>query len=111
MATGTIQQVLNESDPGYCKMPDGTLICWGLASNTSSGYAEITFPTQFTGTNYSFVATPAYGYGYNTYEIRVITQSSWSTGGFVYFRNFDANTPYTSTNAKAHWIAIGRWKA
>ena len=100
-----------ESGTGYCKMADGTLIQWGLASNTSSGYVEVDFPVAFTNTNYSFVATPAYGSGYNTFEIRVIAQSSWSTGGYVYFRNFDVNTPYTSTNAKAHWIAIGRWKA
>ena len=30
MATGKIEKVMNDSGSGYCKMPDGTLICWGM---------------------------------------------------------------------------------
>ena len=41
MATGTIEKVVPtssaEDSNGYCKMPDGTLICWGtITKNVSS---------------------------------------------------------------------------
>ena len=29
MASGIIEKLSNDSANGYCKFPDGTLICWG----------------------------------------------------------------------------------
>ena len=39
MATGTITKVMNDSNTGYCKMPDGTLICWGEFTTNRSQYS------------------------------------------------------------------------
>ena len=114
MATGKIEKVMNDSGSGYCKMPDGTLMCWGTFSG--EGYAatqvgslyvvelslSITFPVAFSakpavmfspsGDPYSI---PAEGVEYSTTGITKLGVVRPTRGNI--FPNFS-------------WFAIGRWK-
>ena len=49
MATGKIEKVMNDSGSGYCKMPDGTLTCWGTIS--------VPYPTAITNATGKFLLT------------------------------------------------------
>lgn len=70
MATSTIQQVISNSEQqqsgtGYCKMPDGTLIQWGILNvgdieANSTGAGTFTFPVAFINNNYIAASTSRY---------------------------------------------------
>ena len=59
MASGVIEKLSNDSANGYCKFPDGTLMCWGTFSGGSYATTQegslyvaaispsITFPVAF----------------------------------------------------------------
>lgn len=112
MATGSITKVSNDSASGYCKMPDGTLVCWGNASVTTStsasgatypylGYTSVTFTIPFYGEYPQVFAnirqSPAYW---------AAGASDISTTGFTVY--VGGNTNGTTNNVC--WLAIGRWK-
>ena len=113
MATGTITKVVNDSNTGYCKMPDGTLICWGEAdpvgSTTSWGslYAidatvNITFPVAFSTLPFvSFMcdANASFIFLNSLYDLTHITRVSWVR-----------QTTATNNTVHTRWFAIGRWK-
>lgn len=98
---------LNESGAGYCKMPDGTLICYGTALNVSSG-ATINFSVSFTGSP-ELIITPYYNSGAT---IRCIFSVSEVTAqsAHVYAWDTSTNAASTSTTLVFDWVAIGRWK-
>lgn len=110
MATSTMEKVTNNSgsnaNGSYCKMPDGTLICYGDKSNLSSG-GQIDFPVAFTEVPIINV-TPVYN---DVGTARCIM----SVAGFtkyifkVYAYTF-SGAESTSNILRCHWIAIGRWK-
>ena len=97
-----------ESGSNYCKMPDGTLICWGAVSNTAQGYGTMTFPETFISIP-NVTATPYYSSGGGGLNCRVIVQPS-TTGGNIYFRQLTSTAISTETNQQAYYTAIGRWK-
>ena len=109
MATGTIEKVTTTGGSGYCKLPDGTLICWGTVENGSDGYGEVTFPVAFINKTYAFNATPGYDSSHRNFDYRVFASVNATTNGIVYFRQMSMDMAYTSP-AMAHWQAIGRWK-
>ena len=107
MATGTITKVIPTSGTGYCKMPDGTLICWGkkaVARNSGQNFTTDSFPV-------SFISEPT---GFCTYmtghpEIWLATVTDLTTTNIEMVLYNTGGT--TSGNGNLYWIAIGRWKA
>lgn len=88
-----------DSGNGYCKMPDGTLIQWGLITISAGTYyndVQYTFP--FYDTNYTATATTA---GDNLACSVAASKSTYSLRV--------ARSPNTNAT-DANWIAIGRWK-
>lgn len=104
----------NVSTTQYCKMPDGTLICWGLykgehAVNTAWGalYAAtinvtIPFPVAFISKPKVFV-TPENN---DVPIVRIIPPTTTGIPGFRVFRA----TSVDSVDINMDWLAIGRWK-
>lgn len=109
MASGTIKNYANDSDAGYCKMPDGTLIQWGSAFNSNVGFAAVSFPVAFATDNYIFSASPRYSSAYPRIDYRTVAQTVANSGGVVNFKQLSSTDSYT-TVAIADWLAIGRWK-
>lgn len=110
---------MNESGSTYCKMPDGTLICWGLLTDlsprnltgTATGAiyyheydANVTFPVAFTG-------IPAMSVTVDGGDECAI---SWVVCNSTSFTSFDAiggaQTMASTKKLRVSWIAIGRWK-
>lgn len=100
----------NISGTNYCKMPDGTLIQWGIISvttgtSTSSlnyyhGYAPVVFTTTFASTP-TVVTTPEENAGYWNSSVANLQ----TTGCNVFLAGSLA-----STARNVMWTAIGRWK-
>lgn len=98
---------MNDSAAGYCKMPDGTLICNGIAVPASSG-DTITFPISFNGYP-TVVIVPDYNTGTTIrciFSVGGVTSSSAT----VYAWDTSTNAASTSTTLAFYWIAVGRWK-
>ena len=109
MAISIIKQVTNNSDTGYCKMPDGTLIQWGSVNITTTtekgpfgytGQMQITYPIAFNSTPVTVGAIHdiaeywnASVYNYNNLK------ATLSIAGNV-----------SNVTKKVDWLAIGRWK-
>ena len=99
----------NTSATGYCKMPDGTLIKWGIATAKRSG------DTLDFSANQVFLSAPTVivSQAYNsTTTIRCnFGVASVSTGScIVYAYDTYTNALSEQTNLAYHWLAIGRWK-
>ena len=111
--------VSNDSANNYCKMPDGTLIQWGVITNLSpkslsgspSGQiyyheydANVTFPVAFVNIP-SVLVSP---FGGRECSI------SWVVPSAISFSSFDTlggrQTLESSVKLNITWIAIGRWK-
>lgn len=107
---GNVYPVSNASGTNYCKMPDGTLIQWGVKSVTtvavsggsfqySSNAEWVTFPIAYTTA--PFVAT-------NIKEASAYWSSSASAINATNFRvSAGGNMAVTKD---VYWVAIGRWK-
>lgn len=108
MATqGDIAQVTNNSDSNYCKMPDGTLIQWGIANVYTVGTTkdvQVTMPIPFTST-YTVVANGQVGSDTTNYEVIIVIQPNSASQFTAHIRNTTSN--YTR---QIYWLAIGRWK-
>ena len=114
MASGIIEKLSNDSANGYCKFPDGTLMCWGTFSSgshatTQVGYLyvailslSITFPVAFS-------AKPAvmFSPSGDPYSIPV-TGVEYSTTGITRLGIARPNSGDIYPNFS--WLAIGRWK-
>ena len=97
--TSTIQQIMNNSDSNYCKMPDGTLIQWGTTSVTGLT-ATVQMPLSFKDTSYYVLITLVA----NTNSVTNVTAiNPFEVGRFA----IGVNTP---PSGGARWLAIGRWK-
>ena len=108
MATGTVNAYFNESGTYYCKMPDGTLICWGIAYSTSAPSGSVSsksvdFPTSFTSTNTTVTVAPETSLANNVH----CTANGLSKTGFTLnvYHNLGS-----ATNLTTRWMAVGRWK-
>ena len=117
MAEGYINQTWNNSDTGYCKMPDGTLMQWGWLQRTvaSSGsqwsgtdfyyvaYGDIDFPISFVGSVYVSL-TPG---RQNSFFV-INSGSEASKIKDIYIAKPSAFS--TSVEYAMFWTAFGRWK-
>lgn len=108
----------NDSDDGYCKMPDGTLIQWGttvLTSGSTNAYVSpinittvyIQFPIPFASTDYRVFGSGKYSTGAST-PIGQTGETLTSCG--VHWWDAVARTFSTSIPLVIKWCAIGRWK-
>ena len=92
---------------GYCKMPDGTLICWGNRTSAEMT-ANVTLAEEF-DFPYTFINAPSF-------TVSVVSSSPHArfvsiidptaTKGKVELRS----TADLTGGIKYHWQAIGRWK-
>lgn len=95
----------NESGAGYCKMPDGTLLCWGSAPitrNAGVNTVQVTFPKTFAANPNVFLSYPtgrpelwpcsAYGANPTSATLTLYTESGASGDATIYY------------------MAVGRWK-
>ena len=97
--TSTIQQIMNNSDFNYCKMPDGTLIQWGTTS-ISALTTTVQMPLSFKDTNY-YVLVNLIANSNNATNITATQMTS---------ANRFAIGVNTLPSGGARWLAIGRWK-
>lgn len=105
MASGTIKNYANDSDTGYCKMADGTLIQFGYSTILADRlFLILTFPTQFVNNSFAFTVTPEFS---DTRDVWMTYygNSNNPTGSIYVYRNTALNTAQNF-----NWIAIGRWK-
>ena len=108
----------NNSGSGYCKMPDGTLIQWGVLANleprsytgTQRGTiyfyeipVNVQFPIEFTILP-QLMLTKAGG------TMAAIGWSAWTANQITEIDLFSGEASITAMNATIHWLAIGRWK-
>ena len=91
---------VGEGASSYCKMPDGTLICWGSATIAYTYAKAVYFPVAFVDTSY-------------------IVQVTWIANSTDVQNTaaLDKHTDYVSVNRirnsgsiSFQWLAIGRWK-
>lgn len=106
MAVNKIEKVTNDSGSGYCKMPDGTLMCWGAPSKSvaasSTDEIAVTYPIAFT-------ASPIVGLAFLGHVPSVfnVSYENNTTNGMTIRGQ---NTYSGALNLNVSWIAIGRWK-
>ncbi|MEO9387142.1 gp53-like domain-containing protein [Chromobacterium phragmitis] len=85
---------------GYRKLPDGTMIQWGITPIITGGnYLDISYPIAFSSTVYSIVVTP-YINTNNTISLNVYGTSA---SQFRITNNVVAAAPCSGS-----WIAIGK---
>ena len=112
MASGIIEKLSNDSANGYCKFPDGTLICWGSVTISSSYQSwgamyvsdanpDVTFPAPF-------LSAPALSVTCKEQVSGVIvnavcTATKWNQVAIM--RQSSGTFPVPLS-----YIAIGRWK-
>lgn len=108
----------NDSGTNYCKMPDGTLMCWGsfdtgtLNANVAWGSlyetpaisVSVAFPVRFS-------IAPCVWYKCRTTSSQCFLEdativSTTGIGGSIYLYRPSS----TSVSAFVQWLAIGRWK-
>lgn len=97
--TSTIQQIMNNSDFNYCKMPDGTLLQWGVTS-ISALTITVQMPMSFKDKSY-YVLVNLIANSNNASNVTAI--NPMEVGRFA----IGVNTP---PSGGARWLAIGRWK-
>lgn len=108
----------NDSDTGYCKMPDGTLIQWGVTefkSGSTSSYISpivtsnitLTMPIPFADTNYIVFGSGRYSTGLAT---AIGFYSASTTTAYAHWWDAAARTFSATTPLVVRWCAIGRWK-
>ena len=96
-----------ESDSGYCKFADGTLICFGEETFQTTANAvtqqAVTFPKAFVSSPKMF----ALGVTGSPQTFRTgVHNIPTTTGGIV-----NVSSAYSSAaRITVYWLAIGRWK-
>jgi hypothetical protein len=96
----------NDSGSGYCKMPDGTLIQWGVFLGKAGD--AVTYPIEFSTTPFVYL-TARYNTATTTKSV-FSTSAISNTSFLVYGWDTQTNAISTATNLFATWLAIGRWK-
>ena len=107
-----------ESGSGYCKMPDGTLICWGkiptgtynattawgAVYETPSISVSVTFPI-------SFIVAPDVFYKCRSIGTQCFLEDGTSISSSGIGGNINLWRPTAhEVNALISWLAVGRWK-
>ena len=114
MAVSKIPMTTNNSDAGYCKMPDGTLICWGGVDFPPAEVGRqsviVTFPSNF---KQGTVPRVVVSWRDNSIQLRNYFDD-WiiidAAGSGYNQATFVANRKIATWDWIAHYIAIGRWK-
>lgn len=116
MATGTIKKVMNDSGNGYCKMQDGTLICWGEFTTNRSQYSVTVNGAMYAATadvNISFpkefVSIPSLSMlsADNSCPVMYCVTTVSKIATMQVQRHVNNGPP---DGATWRYIAIGRWK-
>ena len=113
MASGIIEKLSNDSANGYCKFPDGTLICWGIvvvyssyqswgAMYVSDANPDVTFPVPFLSAPALSVTCIEQISG--VIVNAVCTATKWNQVAIMR-QNSGTNLP-----TPLSYIAVGRWK-
>lgn len=107
----TFYPITAQSGDGYCRMADGTLICWGSGdfgtiSANDSIVVTVTFPKAFKDVDsYTLIAYGAYHYPH-TLEV---VGTKYNAGSCrIYGANRTVNV--IDQYALYSWVAIGRWR-
>lgn len=100
----------NSTKIGYCKMPDGTLICWGHA--TLNSIPAESFTTEVSAVfPIPFIIAPSVTATVHKWTdpsiFAVCIKDLSTTSVQIRVRN---NTSYEQTDVGLLWQAIGRWK-
>lgn len=109
-----INALKNTSASGYCKMPDGTLMQWGVLSvfaqsgDVISGTVQLNSALPFVNTAYTVILTPQRNC--IAYLTSPIAESN--SGGNVTrtTTSFAIVAKGTNANISVSWLAVGRWK-
>lgn len=93
----------SKARPGYFKLPGGTIVQWGAASNiTADGSTQITFPVAFPNAFLIGNATAVSGNA-SASGVVVSLTSVTVTGMTLIIKNH----PRNSNDINVHWLAIG----
>ena len=116
MASGTIKMTTNDSGTGYCKMPDGTMICWGQIvitgkAGTARGNGGL-YTAEFSGTLATFakpfISRPNVTMSANRNGYSIVCCAEWNATAITYA---EIGRPTSGDVVPAlSYIAIGRWK-
>lgn len=106
------QRLLTDADiteakarPGYFKLPGGTIIQWGAASNiTADGNTQITFPVAFPNAVLIGNATAVSGNASASGVVVSLSLSAVLSTGMLLITK---NHPRNDKDINVHWIAIG----
>ena len=107
--------VAAESSSTYCKMPDGTLICWGRFmpnyANNNVGTYTVTYPVSFTSVPMvvASVGMAQHASGELAINVKIATKTTTQCS----FGYHDPNGNLRSDGSyikDCYYIAIGRWK-
>lgn len=110
LSTHTFAANVPAAGTSYEKREDGTLIQWGVVTNTANGYRSVQFDVPFVDDSYVVTASARYSSSYSSLSHRCIPQKSGLTGVIINFKQLTSAASYTGTDALGDWIAIGRWK-
>lgn len=123
MATSTIEKVTNvygsNANGNYCKMPDGTLICWGDMTLNLSGEMSlvgnsglyqtpvfnVSLPVNFVG-GYVIAGVSRYSTGHHV----PLGASPSINSQFVAMAYDFYKRSLNDGNYLVRWQAVGRWK-
>lgn len=100
---------LNDSDAGYCKMPDGTLICYGNVMMPADGTAAIPFAQQFINDSYSFSVSYETIGGSISGTIGPVKAYNILTSGITVTIAGEMPSAFID-RLRVSYIAVGRWK-
>ena len=93
----------SKARPGYFKLPGGTIVQWGAASNiTADGSTQITFPVAFPNAFLIGNATAVSGNASASGVVVSLTAVT-VTGMTLIIKNHPGN----SNDINVHWLAIG----
>lgn len=93
---------LNDSGALYCKMPDGTMLQWGLTSiPADTDHIDVIFPISFINGDYAVMFCPQFR---ATSDVVLTYATKNATTFSVYRKNV------TSSVQPVEWFAVGRWK-
>ena len=99
----------------YCKLSDGTLMQWGLASQTPTNprsWGGTLYLADFTAINFpvAFVSTPVVEVTPNSSSYSMWPVTIGANANSISKLQFARSTAFDNLNYVFGWFAIGRWK-
>ena len=87
------------SGTNYVKYADGTQVCWGNNTFSSSGTNTINLPSPFIDTDYGVCKINVTSASSGTYSPRLLGISGKTTTSFDVYGAIECS-----------WVAVGKWK-